>query len=117
MTRLFRFKKRLIAVGIAASLALSASAALAWFTDDGTLHLCIFEGNFGDVHSIRAILPGEDCGQDEPAVDINQQRTHGPAGRTVPADPTAATRPQGTTAVANVLTILRPNSPAYQPFN
>jgi len=92
MTHLFRFKKRLIAVGIAASLALSASAALAWFTDDGTLHLCIFEGNFGDVHSIRALLPGEDCGPGESAVDINLQGTPGPEG---PAGPTGPTGPQG----------------------
>src|SRR5438094_8816546 len=92
MTRLFRFKKRLIALGIAASLALSASAALAWFTDDGTLHLCIFEGNFGDVHSIRALLPGEDCGPGESAVDINLQGTPGPEG---PAGPTGPTGPQG----------------------
>ena len=97
MTHLFRFKKRLIAVGIAASLALSASAALAWFTDDGTLHLCIFEGNFGDVHTIRALLPGEDCGPGESAVDINLQGTPGPEGPAGPTGPTGAQGPAGPT--------------------
>lgn len=104
MARLLRFKKKLIAVGIAASLALSATAALAWFTDDGFLHLCIWEGTgFGDVHTMRALLPGEACGSGEAAVDINVNGQPGPAGPAGPAGPqgpkgdTGAQGPKGDT--------------------
>src|SRR6267378_5283418 len=92
MTRLFKFKKRLIAATVVAGLLLSATAALAWFTDDGTLHICIFEGNFGDVHTIRALLPGEACGGGETAVTLNLQGPPGPQG---PAGPTGATGATG----------------------
>jgi hypothetical protein len=104
MARLLRFKKQLIAVVIAASLALSATAALAWFTDDGFLHLCIWEGTgFGDVHTMRALLPGEACGSGESAVDINVNGQPGPAGPAGPAGPqgpkgdTGAQGPKGDT--------------------
>ena len=123
MARLMRFKKQLIAVVIAASLALSATAALAWFTDDGMLHLCIFTGNFGDVHTIRALLPGEACGTAETAVDLNVQGPPGPAGPQGPAGPTGpqgpagATGPQGPAGVVNVLAVFRPNGPANQTSN
>jgi len=98
MTRVFRVKKRLVAVVAAAGLLLSASAAFAWFTDDGFLHLCIWEGNFGDVHTLRALLPGEECGSGEVAVDVNVQGQPGPAGPTGPQGPkgdTGATGPAG----------------------
>src|SRR6267143_2070657 len=114
MTRLFKFKKRLIAATVVAGLLLSATAALAWFTDDGTLHICIFEGNFGDVHTIRALLPGEACGGGETAVTLNLQGPPGPQGPTGATGATGATGPNGAIALRAVY---RENGIDYAPDN
>jgi Collagen triple helix repeat (20 copies) len=95
MTRFLRMKKKLIAAGVVAGLLVSATVAAAWFVrDDGTFHVCVFQGNIGDTHVIRALEPGEICGPGEEEVVINLQ---GPKGDTGATGATGAQGPKGDT--------------------